>query len=134
MLADILNKVKTLTTDWTTAKAAFLDAAISSRAPSSTALSTAVWTAARAGYIDLLNTNLDAPISGIAGGEVSGDTLTEVTYTANNTWTVPTGFAGFVFVTMCGGGGAGGDDYDSGSNDAGGGGGGGGGYCYRWPI
>lgn len=61
MLGEILNKVKTLTTDWTTAKAAFLDVAVSSRAPSNTALDKNVWTDTKAGY-------LDAAISSISGG------------------------------------------------------------------
>jgi hypothetical protein len=37
---------------WTNAKAAFLDAAISSRAAASTALSSATWTGTKAGYLD----------------------------------------------------------------------------------
>lgn len=37
---------------WTDAKAGYLDAGISSRAPSSTALSTATWTNTKAGYLD----------------------------------------------------------------------------------
>lgn len=48
-------------TVWTNDKAGRIDADISSRAPASTALSTATWTNTRAGY-------LDAPISS-AGGE-----------------------------------------------------------------
>lgn len=44
LLSVIHEWVKRLNTDWTTAKAAFVDAAISTRAAASTALSTAVWT------------------------------------------------------------------------------------------
>jgi hypothetical protein len=52
--------------DYTAGRAAKLDnldAAISTRAPSATALSTATWTAARAGYLNLLNSYLNATIS-----------------------------------------------------------------------
>ena len=64
-------------------------------------------------------------------GEVTGDTLNEETFTANGTFTVPTGFKGFVFVTLAGGGGAGGEDNGSLNGGAGGG---GGAVFYRWPI
>lgn len=50
----ILNGVNTLLTNYTAVRAAFLDAAISSRAPASTALSTAIWTAARAAALDTM--------------------------------------------------------------------------------
>lgn len=53
-MSGILNsgKIKTLLDRLTAARAAYLDAAISSRAPSSTALSTATWTGTKAGYLD----------------------------------------------------------------------------------
>lgn len=70
MLADIRNKVAGLRDDYTTAKAAFLDASISSRAPASSALSDTIWTPTRAGYLDdipsikaTVDANLDAPVS-----------------------------------------------------------------------
>jgi hypothetical protein len=50
----ILNGVNTLLTNWTSTRAAYLDAAISSRAPANTALSTAVWTTLRATALDSL--------------------------------------------------------------------------------
>lgn len=50
----ILNGVNTLLTNYTAVRAAYLDVAISSRAPASTALSTTVWTAARAAALDAL--------------------------------------------------------------------------------
>jgi hypothetical protein len=66
-----------LTNRLTAARAAFLDAAISSRAPSGTALSTATWTAARAGYLDELT-------------KLMGDTIRSVDYyngsPVANTW------------------------------------------------
>lgn len=55
------------TATWTAARASSLDnldAAISTRAPASTALSSNVWTSGRASNLD----NLDAPISGLGGG------------------------------------------------------------------
>ena len=45
---------------WTDAKAGYLDANISSRAPSSTALSTATWTNTRAGNLDNLNATVSS--------------------------------------------------------------------------
>ena len=53
-----------------------LDATISSRAPATTALlnTAGYWTNARAGYLDLLNTNLDGKISDIAGIPVAAST------------------------------------------------------------
>lgn len=47
---------------WTNTKAGFLDAAVSSRAPSSTALSNATWTNTRAALLDNLS-NLDTTVS-----------------------------------------------------------------------
>jgi len=52
-------KLNALLTNLTSTRAGYLDAAITTRAPASTALSTAQWTAARAGYLD----NLDAAIT-----------------------------------------------------------------------
>jgi len=43
---------------WTAAKAGNLDTKVSSRAPASTALSTAQWTNTRAGYLDKLNSGV----------------------------------------------------------------------------
>lgn len=62
-LATVDANVDTLLTRCTEARLAHLDADITSRAPASTALSTANYTSARAGYLDLLNTNLDAKVS-----------------------------------------------------------------------
>lgn len=42
---------------WTQAKADFIDAAVSSRAPSSTALSSQIWTTLRAAYLDQIPVN-----------------------------------------------------------------------------
>ena len=55
---NLLNTLANHVAAWTSARAAKmdnLDAAISSRAPASTALSTAQWTNTRAGYLDKLN-------------------------------------------------------------------------------
>lgn len=60
------------TATWTGTMAGYLDAAISSRAPSSTALSTATWTSARAGYLD----NLDTTISSRAAAATALSTAT----------------------------------------------------------
>ncbi|MEJ2695585.1 MAG: hypothetical protein P8013_02955 [Candidatus Sulfobium sp.] len=66
------------TSTWTSARASKvdnLDAAVSSRAPSSTALSTSVWTSARAGKLD----NLDAAISSISPiASIQRGTLTTI--------------------------------------------------------
>ncbi len=64
----------TLASIWTNAKAAFLDALVSSRAPASTALDNTVWTGARAAKVD----NLDATISSRAPAS---------TALSNATWT-----------------------------------------------
>lgn len=127
MQAGILTLVKAIRTALTDVRAARLDADISSRAPASTALSNAVWTDTKAGYID-------KALSEIAGGEVAGDTLNEVTFTSNGTFTVPSGFKGFVYVTLVGGGGCGGAYGTVPNPDVAGGGGGGGAIFYRWPI
>ena len=57
---------------WTDAKAGYLDQNISSRAPSSTALSTATWTNARAGNLD----NLDSTVSSRAPSSTALSTAT----------------------------------------------------------
>lgn len=56
---------------WTAAKAENLDTTVSSRAPASTALSTAQWTSTRAGYLDNINTkanNLDSRLTATRAG------------------------------------------------------------------
>ncbi|HBV95628.1 MAG: hypothetical protein JL50_10065 [Peptococcaceae bacterium BICA1-7] len=61
-----------LTNRLTAARAAFLDVAVSSRAPASTALSTATWTAARATNLD----KLDIPVSLASNwGSIESDTI-----------------------------------------------------------
>ena len=65
---NLLNTLANHVAAWTSARAAKmdnLDAAISSRAPASTALSTAQWTNTRAGYLDKLN-------SGVAVSSLTG--------------------------------------------------------------
>lgn len=52
MLAQIIAQVAAFRAAYTDAKAAYLDATISSRAPSSTALSSSTWTGTKAGYLD----------------------------------------------------------------------------------
>lgn len=52
LIGPIYNGIISLLTRWTQALADRLDAAISSRAPASTALSTATWTGTKAGYLD----------------------------------------------------------------------------------
>lgn len=52
MLGAILSALQTLLLRWTQALADRLDATVSSRAPASTALSTATWTGTKAGYLD----------------------------------------------------------------------------------
>ena len=56
---------------WTAAKAGNLDTTVSSRAPASTALSTAQWTNTRAGYLDKLN-------SGVTVGALTGKQIKSV--------------------------------------------------------
>jgi hypothetical protein len=53
MLAPIYNAVNKLLARWTATKAGYLDAAVSTRAPSSTALTNVTWTDAKAGYLDV---------------------------------------------------------------------------------
>lgn len=83
-----------------------LDASVSSRAAASTALSTAVWTSTKAGYID-------TAISSRLG------TLSYQEFTSSGTWVKPSNVS-WVFVLLVGGGGGG---YVNGSISAGGGGG-----------
>ena len=52
LIGPIYNGIISLLTRWTQTLADRLDAAISSRAPASTALSTATWTSTKAGYLD----------------------------------------------------------------------------------
>jgi hypothetical protein len=118
------DNVDTLLTRCTEARLARLDADMTSRAPASTALSDLTWTDIKAGY-------LDKAISSISTGQFDGKIRNSQTFNANGTFTVPTGFDGFLFVTLVGGGGGGGG---GGNNDGGGGGGGGGGFCWRMPI
>jgi hypothetical protein len=103
-----------------------VDAAMTTRAPASTALDNTVWTTTKAGY-------LDKPISEVGGGEFAGTVLNNQEFTSNGTFTVPTGFIGFLFVTLVGGGGGGGGG-GTGTTHGGGGGGGGGGFCWRVPV
>jgi hypothetical protein len=59
-----------LTTNWTAAKAVFLDAAISTRAPASGALSDAVWTGTKAGYVDAAISSRGTAIKLIQRGKI----------------------------------------------------------------
>lgn len=52
VLGAILSAIQTLLLRWTQTLADRLDATVSSRAPASTALSTATWTSTKAGYLD----------------------------------------------------------------------------------
>lgn len=75
-----------LTNRLTAARAAFLDAAISSRAPSSTALSTATWTAARAANLDnieIVHTNVPAMADYSNGSAVAGTFYTVLDITGS---------------------------------------------------
>lgn len=89
MIQSILNIVpwiKALYTDYTTARAAKLDnldAAISTRAPASTALSTATWTATRAGKIDNLDVAVSSRLSS-AIKSVQYVTLSSIAYSSGN--------------------------------------------------
>lgn len=70
----LLNTVANHVAAWTSARAAKLDnldTTVSSRAPASTALSTAQWTSTRAGYLDNINTkanNLDSRLTAARAG------------------------------------------------------------------
>lgn len=100
-LLGVPGKLKTisdwLTTYWTAARAAkvdYLDAAISGRAPASTALSNATWTNGRAALLDgiIQNSVINSIQSGAfanSGALSSGDTLgakyADITITSVNT-------------------------------------------------
>lgn len=104
-LMGIPGKLKTLLDRLTATRAGYLDnldATVSSRAPSSTALSTSNWTAARAGYLDNLNSYLDAD---------TGKTKKMFQLlTSGTTWTRPAGIIGTtVYVSAI----AGGEAYNS---------------------
>ena len=82
-LLGVPGKLKTvidhLTTHLSSTRAAKidqLDAAISSRAAASTALSTATWTSARAGYLDQINTGLTKVVKSIQTGFVTFEATT----------------------------------------------------------
>lgn len=76
-------------------------------------------TETRAGYLDLINTNLDAKVSESVGGKRRAAKLT-----SGSSWTHPDNVKdNFVLVTLVGGGGAGGRDSSAGEGGAGGGGG-----------
>jgi hypothetical protein len=70
-LATIYTHLTTYLSSTRCAKIDNLDAAITTRAAASTALSTATWTGTRAGYIDFLNTGVPA-IKNVQTGYVSG--------------------------------------------------------------
>lgn len=57
-LNSIISAIADYVAIWTAAKAGNLDTTVSSRAPASTALSTAQWTNTRAGYLDKLNSGV----------------------------------------------------------------------------
>ncbi len=88
-LLGLPGKVKTLVDRLTSTRATNLDnldAAITTRAAASTALSSTTWTGARAGYLDLLNTHLDAN-TGIIQQKFQ-------LLTSGTTWTRPAGIVG----------------------------------------
>lgn len=70
-----------------------LDAAITTRAASATALSTATWTGARAGYLDELDFDLTARLGTPVGASISADILTLTGYTAIGSGTFTTSSA-----------------------------------------
>lgn len=73
-----------------------VDATVSSRAPASTALSSAVWTSAKAGYLDQ-SVSSTRPL-----------VLRSQKFTSDGTWNVPTGIMGrMVYLTGVGGGASG---------------------------
>jgi len=83
-------------------------------------------TDARAGYLDLINTNLDAKISSVGGAVYNS-----VKYTSDDTHVWPDDFAGVVYVSGAAGGGGGGFNITS---SDGGYGGTGGESCVRVPV
>lgn len=98
-LLGLPGKVKTMIDRLTADRATKLDnlnATVSSRAPSATALLSTTWTNARAAKLD----NLDALISSLKSGKKQFQLLT-----SNGTWVRPAGHIGDVVeVTMIGGG------------------------------
>lgn len=79
LLASIKSGITTLTGRLTSTRAGYLDnldAAMSTRAPASTALSSATWTGTKAGY-------LDAPISGVLALAYVGYVNVNVSLDAN---------------------------------------------------
>lgn len=98
----IPGRLKTLLDRLTASRAAKLDnlnTTISSRAPSSTALSTGTWTGARAAKLD----NLDGPLS-----EAGLFARKFQLFTTSGTWNLPPEIVGdVVLVTLIGGGGSG---------------------------
>lgn len=77
-LLGVPGKLKTLIDLWTSTKAGYVDAAVTSRAPASTALSTAVWSSGLATELDGLAPSIAAipttPINSIQYGEVTINT------------------------------------------------------------
>jgi len=104
----LINALRAAYTDARGAKLDNLDATVSSRAAASS------WSA---GLATTLGTNVDAKISDAANGNYNIATIS-----ATGSWTVPTGYKGWVLVTLCG---AGGGGSAGGASDGGAGGGGG---------
>ena len=104
-LLGLPGKVKTLLDRLTATRAGYLDnldAAVTTRAPASTALSSATYTSARAGYLDKINTFLDAD-TGIMVPKFQ-------LITSGTSWTRPAGIIGnLVYVSAI----AGGESYNS---------------------
>jgi hypothetical protein len=80
---------------WTDTKAGYLDAAVTSRAPSATALSTATWTSTKAGY-------LDAAISGVSTGGVSAEDIAAAVWAAAPAGTPPSEIGDAVVTAITG--------------------------------
>jgi N-acetylneuraminic acid mutarotase len=70
-LADTYTAATGVRTDYTTGKAAYLDAAISTRAPSATALTDATWTNAKAAFLDAAISTRAIPTDIPPKGEVA---------------------------------------------------------------
>ena len=64
-------KLKTLLDRLTAARAAYLDAAITSRAAAATALDNTVWTSTKAGYLDQAISDVKPPPGGYRPGITS---------------------------------------------------------------
>lgn len=122
-LLGLPGKVKTLLDRLTATRAGYLDnldAAVTTRAPSATALSSATWTSARAGYLDKINTFLDADTG------IMVPKFQLITSGSSATWTRPAGIIGdLVYVSAI----AGGESYNSAPID-----GQGGSYINRYPY